>query len=137
MNGEIMNQTTPHEHIIRQRGGLSTQPNTRGLDENGVYVPYESEPFIYGFLLVQTSGQTDRFAYASLGDIEYRKEHYGEYISFTHCAKAVTIKGTSLFPLIELMNGHTLSTLYQHDGTAPYHGSKPLVVDVKVTFLSR
>ena len=128
-----MSQTTPHESIIRQRGGVTSTPKpARGVDAEGIYMPSESEQFSYGFLLLRTSGHVDRFAYASLGDLSYQAGEHGEYISFTHCSKAVTIKGQNLFPLIDLMNGHTLIALHQHDGKMPYRQSKPVIERVSI-----
>ena len=128
-----MSQTTPYEFIIRQRGGMTTTPpELRGIDEEGIYTPFESEPMSYGFLLIQVSRRVDRFAYAHLGDVSHETRERGEYLIFSHRTKAVTLKGQNLFPLIELINDNILSRLYQHDGQTPYHQNKPIIYDVKI-----
>lgn len=128
-----MSQTTPYETIIRQRGGVTAAPpEMRGINAEGIYTPFESEPMSYGFLLIQASRRVDRFAYASLGDVSHETTEQGEYLIFSHRTKAVTLRGQNLFPLVELINENTLSKLYQHDGQASYHREKPLITDVKI-----
>lgn len=128
-----MSQTTPYEAIIRQRGGMTaTPPEMRGIDEEGIYTPFESEPMSYGFLLIQTSRRVDRFAYASLGDVSHEATEQGEYLIFSHRTKAVTLRGQNLFPLVELINDNTLSRLYQHDGRSPYDSTKPIINNIAI-----
>lgn len=117
-----------------------TDPKKGRLDTDGLYRAMATEDGFgcMGFYTVRDNGNVDLFSYASLGDVELTKGEHGEYLSFVHRTKAVTLSGKNLFDIIDAMNRHTLSTLYEYgkDETGRplgYRNSQPLITDVLIT----
>jgi hypothetical protein len=89
-----------------------------------------------GFSLHRSNGRVDACFYHSLGDVELSSDDNGEYLTLTHGAKVITLRGRHLAPVVDALLSHTLVSLHQHDGTLPGDPNKPYIQEAWVTLLA-
>lgn len=109
------------------------------LDAEGVYQPFLSDDGFssMGFETVRRDGKRDLFFYPSLGDVGYTVDEFGEYLTFYHRTKAVTLKGANLLPVLDMIKRHTLTTLFEYPGgETPYRRSAPMITIIDLALLN-
>jgi len=116
MTGTPYSTPSVAERIIRARGGAPSYGHTSMHNDEDRY-----EAFLVtggypqlGFSVFCRNGRRHGFLFHNLENLDLIDRAHGQYLSFTHRGKAVTLRGRGLHAVFDALLDHTLQAVYEY-----------------------
>ena len=127
-----------YERILRARGqapGQEAPPGEPAVN-TGAYQAFEDTGGYpqMGFSIYRQDGGIDGFFYHNVDNLDLRRTGRGDYLSFTHRGKAVTLHGRGFEAVFQAIMQHTLVALYEFgDGQRLADPADCVITRIKIT----